>query len=212
MIKIVIADDHQLIIDGLTAMLNSHEDLHIIGQARNGKELIRSGLSPEPDLVLMDIGMPEMDGIEASRAIRESHPQIKILVLTTYADHRKIREMLKTGVEGYVLKDSGSELFLEAIRAIAAGKTYYDSRVTEVMMESLRPKKAAVFAPTPLTDREKDVIRLIAEGKSTAEMAEALFLSTLTIETHRKNIYTKLGMNKVASLVRYAIDEGLLDE
>ncbi|HLP55097.1 MAG TPA: response regulator transcription factor [Fluviicola sp.] len=210
MIRLLIADDHQIIIDGIKAMLENEPFVTIVGSATNGKELINTGLLLEPDLILMDIGMPEMDGITAARSIKKSHPAIKILVLTTYADQKSIREMLKMGVDGYILKDSGKGIFIEAIQAIVAGNTYFDRRVTEVMMKSFQQKKSKDVL-TPLSPREKDIVRLIAEGKSTVEMAETLHLSLLTIETHRKNIYTKLGMNKVASLVRYALEQGLLD-
>ena len=211
MIRLLIADDHQIIIDGIRALLENEALITIVGEAVNGKELIDNGLLLNPDFILMDIGMPEMDGITAAQIIKKNHPEIKILVLTTYADQKSIREMLKIGVDGYVLKDSGKDIFIEAIQTIIAGNTYFDRRVTEVMMSSFQPQKKKLDTLTPLSPREKDIVRLIAEGKSTVEMAGILHLSLLTIETHRKNIYTKLGMNKVASLVRYAIEQGLLD-
>lgn len=211
MTSIIITDDHQLVIDGIKAMLQHEADIQIIGEALNGKILLESPLLPKADLVLMDIGMPEMNGLEASRVLKKDHPNIKILVLTTYADRRSIKEMLKIGVDGYVLKDSGKAIFLEAASTIMRGETYFDQRVTEVIMSSFSGKKSAHETPTPLTEREKEVIRLIADGMSTNEIADALFLSALTVETHRKNISTKLGINKVASLVRYAIEEGLVD-
>lgn len=212
MTKIVIADDHQIVIDGIKSLLEREIDLEIAGQALTGKELLETGLLCEPDLILMDIGMPVMDGITASREIRKTHPEIRILVLTTYADAKHIREMMKAGVNGYLLKDSGKDQFLEAIHTVMNGDKYFDQRVTEVIMDSLQPKKKSSTILTPLSPREKDIVRLIAKGDSTAEMAEKLHLSQLTIETHRKNIYTKLGMNKIASLVHYAINEGLLEE
>jgi DNA-binding NarL/FixJ family response regulator len=211
MTKIIIADDHQIVIDGIQCLLNGEKGVTIIGEALNGKLLLESDLLSEAELILMDISMPEMDGVEASKLLRKSHPELKILVLTTYVDHRKIKEMLKIGVSGYLVKESGKGPFLEAIAKIMRGETYYDSRVTDVVMSSYRPKKLKDQPPTPLTNREKEVIRLIADGMNTAEIAAALFLSVLTIETHRKNIFTKLGINKVARLVRYAVEEGLVD-
>ncbi len=209
--KICIADDHQIIIDGLIDMLKEEKQLQIIGTATNGQLLLDTLQQVQPDLILMDIGMPIMDGITASRAIKKIDPQIKILILTTYADSKTIKEMLKIGVDGYVLKDSGKSNFITAIYTIMKGENYYDTRVTEVMMHSYHPKKSSFKTPTPLTPREKEIICLIADGMNTNEIAETLFLSLLTVETHRKNIYTKLGFNKVASLVRYAIEEGLVD-
>jgi two-component system nitrate/nitrite response regulator NarL len=211
MTKIIIADDHQIVIDGIKSLLQSEVEIQIIGEAQNGKVLLESEHLTEADLVLMDLGMPELNGLEASKALRIAHPNIKILVLTTYADQRSIKDMVKIGVDGYVLKDSGKANFLEAISTIMAGEKHYDKRVTDVLMNSFNPKKSQSTTPTPLTEREKDVIRLIAEGLSTNEIANKLFLSAFTIETHRKNIFTKLGFNKVASLVRYAIEEGLVD-
>lgn len=212
MTKIVIADDHQIVIDGIKSLLEREIDLEIAGQALTGTELLETGLLCEPDLILMDIGMPGMDGITASREIRKTHPEMRILVLTTYADAKHIREMMKVGVNGYLLKDSGKDQFLEAIHTVMNGDKYFDQRVTEVIMDSLQPKKKSSTVLTPLSPREKEIVRLIAKGDSTMEMAEKLHLSQLTIETHRKNIYTKLGINKIASLVHYAINEGLLEE
>lgn len=212
MIRLLIADDHQIIIDGITSLLQNEPEITLVGYVKNGKELLREGLQLQPEIILMDIGMPEMDGIAATRSVKETHPEIKILVLTTYADPKSIREMLRAGVDGYLLKDSGKVLFMEAIHQVMEGKTYFDKRVTDIMMSSLQPVKKKVSVLTPLSPREKEIIRLIVEGKSTQEMAALLHLSLLTIETHRKNIYTKLGMNKVASLVRYAIDNNLLED
>lgn len=212
MTKIVIADDHQIVIDGIRSLLEQEIDLEIAGQALTGKELLETGLLCEPDLILMDIGMPVMDGITASKEIRKTHPEMRILVLTTYADAKHIREMMKVGVNGYLLKDSGKDQFLEAIHTVMNGEKYFDQQVTEVIMNSLQPPKKHSTILTPLSPREKEIVRLIAKGDSTMEMAEKLHLSQLTIETHRKNIYTKLGMNKIASLVHYAINEGLFEE
>ncbi len=211
MTKIIIADDHQIVIDGLKALFEEEKALQIIGEAANGLLLMKKIPSLQPDLVIMDIGMPVMDGIEASSIIKKKYPTIKILVLTTYADKYKIKKILKIGVDGYLLKDSGKSKLLEAIHTIMEGQTYYDKRVTEIMMNDHRAPKTKYQTAATLTKREKEVIKLIVEGMNTSEIAAALFLSSLTIETHRKNIFTKLGINKVASLVRYAIEEGLVD-
>lgn len=209
-VKIAIADDHQIIIDGIKALLQNETQYQIIAEATNGKILIEKAIPQQPDLVLLDIGMPVMDGITTAREIRKNHPHIKILILTTYTDPKHIKEMLKIGVDGYMLKDSGKDNFINAIQSIIQGNTYYDSRITEIMMNSFNKKKATHKTPTPLTQREKQVIQLIAEGMNTKQIATTLFLSLLTVETHRKNIYTKLGLNKVATLVRYAVEEGIV--
>lgn len=210
MINIILVDDHQIVIDGLKALLSDQQDIQIIGEANNGKELIENSLDLNPDLILMDIGMPVMDGITACGKIKKTHPALKILILTTYADKKNIRDMLKLGVDGYMLKDSGKEIFIEAIHAIVNNETYYDKRVTDSIMHGYSIKKEENRPHTPLTKREKEIIRLIVEGMGTSEIGETLFLSKLTVETHRKNIYIKLGINKIASLVRYALEEGLV--
>ncbi|MCJ8291040.1 MAG: response regulator transcription factor [Crocinitomicaceae bacterium] len=211
MIKIITADDHQIVLDGLKALLEDQSEFQVIGEAKNGKELIEACNKLNPDLILTDIGMPVMDGIEALRSIKKTHPELKTLVLTTYTDRRNIREMLKIDVDGYLLKDSGKAVFIEAINAIMTGEKYYDKRVTEIMMNSFSKSKKKPQSNTPLTKREKDIVRLISEGLDSQEISGILFISLLTVETHRKNIYTKLGINKIASLVRYALEEGLIE-
>ena len=211
MIKIIAADDHQIVLDGLKALLEDQSEFQVIGEAKNGKELIEACNTLNPDLILTDIGMPVMDGIEALRSIKKTHPELKTLVLTTYTDRRNIREMLKIDVDGYLLKDSGKAVFIEAINTIMTGEKYYDKRVTEIMMNSFSKSKKKPQSNTPLTKREKDIVRLISEGLDSQEISGILFISLLTVETHRKNIYTKLGINKIASLVRYALEEGLIE-
>ncbi len=210
-IKIVLVDDHQIVIDGLKALLSDHEEIEIVGEANNGQEVIRNCLDLNPDLLLIDIGMPVMDGITTCAYIKKNHPEIKTLILTTFADRKNIRDMLKLDIDGYILKDSGKTVFIDAIRAVCNNEKYYDQRVVNNLMQGYSGKKDDEKQHTPLTKREKEIVRLIAQGMSTSEIAEELFLSQLTIETHRKNIYIKLGMNKIASLVRYAYENGLVD-
>jgi two-component system nitrate/nitrite response regulator NarL len=207
----VIADDHQIVIDGLKALLATENTIQVVGEVNNGSDLIQCVPQTSPDIILMDIGMPVMDGIEASRILKKEHPTIKILVLTMYAEQKHIKDMLKIGVDGYILKDSGKEEFLSATDALMNNETYFDKRVTAVIMNSFQPQKKQQNTYTPLTDREKEIVKLVAEGKSTAEIASLIHLSSLTVETHRKNIYTKLGMNKIAGLVKYALEEGLIE-
>lgn len=211
MIRMVIADDHQIVIDGLKALLATENTIQVVGEVNNGADLIQCVLQTSPDIILMDIGMPVMDGIEASRILKKEHPTIKILVLSMYAEQKHIKDMLKIGVDGYILKDSGKEEFLNAIDVLMNDETYFDKRVSAVIMNSFQPQKKQQNTYTPLTDREKEIVKLVAEGKSTAEIASLIHLSSLTVETHRKNIYTKLGMNKIAGLVKYALEEGLIE-
>jgi len=208
MIKIIIADDHKIVREGLSALLSSVEEIEIIEEAPNGLILLHQLKTLQPDLILLDIGMPVMDGIEAAAKIKVEFPKVKILVLTTYVEQAKIKKMLKIGVHGYLLKDSGKSGLLNAIKTITEGQNYYDQRVTDVVMNSYRPKKTTTPKSIVLTKREKEIALLITQGKSTKEIALELFISPFTVDTHRKNIFSKLGVNKVASLIRIAIEEG----
>lgn len=211
MIKIIIADDHRIVREGLKALLSSVEEIEIIEEAANGLILLHQLKTLEPDLILLDIGMPVMDGMEAAIKIKEEFPKVKILILTTYAEQAKIKKMLKIGVDGYVLKDSGKDALLNAIRTVTNNENYYDQRVTDIIMNSYQPKKAPASGKIALTKREKEIAQLIAKGKSTKEVSQELFISPLTVDTHRKNIFSKLGINKATALVQYAIKEGLID-
>jgi DNA-binding NarL/FixJ family response regulator len=211
MIKIIIADDHKIVREGLNALLSSAEEIEIIEEAPNGLILLHQLKTLEPDLVLLDIGMPVMDGIQAAAKIKVEFPKVKILILTTYVEQAKIKKMLKIGVHGYVLKDSGKAALLNAIRTVTEGQNYYDQRVTDIVMNSYKPQKKATSNNISLTKREKEIALLIVQGKSTKEIAQELFISPFTVDTHRKNIFSKLGINKVASLVTIAIREGWFD-
>jgi DNA-binding NarL/FixJ family response regulator len=211
MIKIIIADDHKIVREGLKALLSSAGEIEIIEEAPNGLILLHQLKTIQPDLVLLDIGMPVMDGIEAASKIKTEFPKVKILVLTTYVEQSKIKKMLKIGVHGYVLKDSGKDALINAIRTVTAGQNYYDQRVTDVVMSSYQPKKVTSSGTIALTKREKEIAELIAKGKSTKEVSQELFISPLTVDTHRKNIFSKLGINKVTALVKYALKEGWID-
>ena len=213
MIKIILVDDHKIVLDGLKALLNTANELEIIGEAQNGLILLHQLKTLEPDLILLDIGMPVMDGIEAATKVKKLYPDVKILILSTYADKAKIKKMLAIGVDGYILKDSDKKALLNAIKTvISSDKKYYDHRVTDVIMDSYQPKKTTTTASIPsLSKREIEIVKLIAEGNSTKDISQQLYLSPLTVNTHRKNIFSKLGINKAAQLVKYAIQEGLID-
>lgn len=211
MIKIILVDDHKIVLDGLKALLSTSDELEIIGDAQNGLILLHQLKTLQPDLILLDIGMPVMDGIEAATKVKKQYPDVKILILSTYADKAKIKKMLSIGVDGYILKDSDKQALLNAIKTVTSSdQKYYDHRVTDVIMNSYQPKKTSTKVPL-LTKRELEITKLIAQGKSTKEIAQELFISPLTVDTHRKNIFSKLGIRKVARLIQYAIQEGLLD-
>jgi DNA-binding NarL/FixJ family response regulator len=212
MIRVIIADDHQLVIDGLKALLSNEEDIAVIGEATSGEallELIRS--KDQPDLVILDINMPELDGLEAAKEIRQRYPYIRLLVLTMYNKPVFIRGLIEVGVHGYILKNTGREKLLNAIRKIAAGEDYFGEDVTKSIIGSFKSKGSPDVHPS-LTKREEEIVKLIAKAYTTAEIAEKLFISTHTVDTHRKNLLSKLNLKNAAAIVNYAIQNGLTDE
>ncbi|AHM63143.1 response regulator containing a CheY-like receiver domain and an HTH DNA-binding domain [Flammeovirgaceae bacterium 311] len=206
MINIMIADDHKMIIDGLTSMLATEAGLQVTGEAANGKELLEKMQKTPVDIILMDINMPELDGIETTRNVKANFPAVRVLILSMYNNPEFIRNLLEVGASGYILKNTGKEELIEAIRQVYAGQNYYGKEVTKVMMESLRGSSSS--NNYSLTSREKDVLRLIVEECTTSEIAERLFISTHTVETHRKNLLSKLNLKNTAGLVKYAIEKG----
>ncbi|WP_296623470.1 response regulator [Marivirga sp.] len=202
-IKIILADDHQIILDGLTEVLNSHEELEIIGQFPNGKAVIEYVKENEVDVAVMDINMPEMDGISCAKILKKDYPNIKIIMLTMYAQKSFIDEIIKIGIDGCLLKNnSGKELY-EAILRVQSGKFYYDK-----IQDFANPNEE--IAAYKLGDREIEVIKLLAKGLGTNEIAEQLFISKHTVSTHRKNILNKTGVNNTTQLIQFAHDNKLI--
>lgn len=206
MIRILIADDHKMIIDGLKSMLGAEPALQVVGEAYTGKEVLARVKQLEVDLILLDINMPELDGIDATRRVKAQYPKIKVLILTMYNKPEFIRNLMEAGADGYILKNTGREELLEAIRQLHAGQPYWGKEVTKTVMESLRGDRAN--NRFVLTKREKEVLTLIAAEYTTGEIAEKLFISPYTAETHRKNLLSKLGVKNTAGLVKYAVENG----
>lgn len=212
MIAIVIADDHQMFIDGIKSLLQNREDITVAGEALNGKDLMEILHRVKADIVLMDINMPGMDGVEATRQIRKQHLDVKVLALTMYNTREFVSSLLAAGASGYILKNTGKEELLAAIHALKNGETYFSEAVTRRIMESMQGKKATVFdGVVELTAREKEVLKMIAQEFTSQEIADRLFLSINTIETHRKNLLSKLNLKNTAGLVKYAMQNGMLD-
>lgn len=206
MIKILIADDHKMIIDGLKSMLAPIDEVSVVGEAYTGNEVLSQLKQRAVDLILMDINMPELDGIDATRKLKAQYPQVKVLILTMYNKPEFIRNLMEVGADGYILKNTGKEELLEAIRQLHAGQPYWGKEVTKTVMESLR-------SSTPnnsfsLTKREKEVLKLIVAEYTTGEIANKLFISPYTAETHRKNLLSKLNVKNTAGLVKYAMENG----
>lgn len=213
MINIIIADDHQMFIDGIKSLLEQQQDIAIVGEALNGTDLMAILRKVQADIVLMDINMPGMDGVEATRQIRREHIEVKVLALTMYNTREFVASLLGAGASGYILKNTGKEELLAAIHALKNGSTYFSGAVTKRIMESMQGKRSSIFdGVIELTVREKEVLKLIALEHTSQEIAKKLFLSVNTIETHRKNLLSKLNLKNTAGLVKYAIQHGVLDD
>jgi DNA-binding NarL/FixJ family response regulator len=208
MTNIIIADDHCLVVEGIKLMLRSQADIHISGSAYSGEEVIKLVRQCDKvDLIIMDINMPGKDGIKATEYLKEHYPHIKVLVLTMYKKPEFIRQLLKSGASGYILKNTEQESLLDAVRTISSGGTFFTQEISRTVMDSLvgQPRNRTF----ELTQREKDVLRLIVEECTTPEIADKLYISTHTVETHRKNLLSKLNVRNTVGLVKYALENGI---
>jgi len=210
-VKILIADDHRLFRDGLKALLEKQADIQVIGETSDGIATVKAAIEKKPDIILMDISMPELNGIEATRRIIERQPATRIIILSMHSDQRYITECLKAGAAGYILKDCPTKELLEAIHSVVLKQIYLSSQITESVVRDYvninKGSNNAVF--NVLSQREREVLQLLAEGKSTKQIAEKLSVSVKTIETHRKQIMDKLNIHNIAQLTKYAIKEGI---
>jgi DNA-binding NarL/FixJ family response regulator len=213
--RILVADDHEVVRRGLCALLQSRPEWEICGEAADGREAVEKCQSLKPDAVIIDIGMPTLNGLEATRQILKTSPHIRILVLTLHDSDQMIREVLDAGARGFLLKSDAARDLISAVQALRRDNTYFTSRVAEMVLEGYLkpPSKAVPLAPlrSRLTPREREVVQLIAEGKSTKEVAVALQLSVKTAETHRSNIMRKLELHSVSDLVLYAVRNNIVN-
>jgi DNA-binding NarL/FixJ family response regulator len=212
MIKILIADDHRLVIDGLLLMLAEVPDLQCVGEAANGRETLDLLEKTAVDVLLLDLNMPEMDGLECCKLVHERHPNVRVLVLSMMRELSLVKAMLKQGAAGFLLKNAGKDEVLEAIRTVAEGKQAFSAEVLQSLMSSFSSKPAKP-APSPfptISRREKQILQLIVDEKTTAEIAEDLFISFGTVETHRRNLLLKLNARNTAGLVKSALEFDLL--
>ena len=210
-IKILIADDHQILRQGLRTLLEKEPDLEVVAEADNGRSTVRLARETQPEVIIMDVAMPDMNGIEATRQIISEMPKVKVIALSMYADRRFVANMLKAGASGYLLKDCASEELVRAIRVVLTHKTFLSPGVADIVVKDYVQaplgREASVFSI--LSNREREVLQLMAEGKSTNQIAECLHVSVKTVETHRQQMMQKLKMHSVAELTKYAIREGL---
>ncbi len=207
--RILIVDDHKIVRDGLRAILERHEGFVVVGEAANGHEAL--ALLPEvrPDLAIMDVTMPGLNGMEATRCIRREAPAAKVLALSMNADRRYVEAMLSAGAAGYVLKNAAADELIHAIHAVTAGQTYLSPEIAEVVGNTTLRQKAAIEPARALSSRERQVLQLLAEGRTSKEMALQLDIAVATIETHRRQIMDKLNIRSIAELTKYAVREGL---
>lgn len=210
-VRIIIADDHRIVRDGLRSLLEKQPGIEVVAESDNGRSLVKLARELLPDVVIMDIGMPELNGIDATRRLVAEVPEVKVIALSMRSDVRSVKEMLMAGARAYLSKDSAFEELAHAIQAVTRGQVYLGSAVAAPIMESFVQHLTAATSSqlTVLTAREREVLQLLAEGKSTRRIAEMLYVSVKTVESHRQQIMHKLGITNVADLVKYAIREGL---
>ncbi len=210
-IKILLADDHRIIYDSLNPLLDKQTDIEVVGVADNGRKAVKLTQELKPDLVIMDISMPDLNGLEATRQIIAQCPEVKIIALSINTDKRYVKGMLKAGASGYLTKGCSFEELTNAIHIVAAGKKYLSPEISDIVIEeSLSPSPARDSSVSSiLTKREREVLQLLAEGKTVKQIADHLYLSIKTVHTHRKHIMEKLDIHSIAGLTKYAIQEGL---
>jgi DNA-binding NarL/FixJ family response regulator len=212
--RILIADDHAVVRQGLKLLINSQPDMTVVGEAANGAGVLQQAAAIKPDIVVMDLSMPGMNGLVATRALKEARPSVEVVALTRHDDETFLKEVLRAGASGYVLKQSNPVEFLQAIRAVAAGGVYLDPAMTPRVADGLLTKASGARnstpTPTPISERESDVLRLIAVGHSNKEVAAQLKISVKTVEVHKANAMKKLGLNGRVDLIRYGVLQGWL--
>ena len=213
-LRILLVDDHETVREGLKVIVNAQTDMHVVGEATDGVSVVAQATALSPDVVLMDVSMPQMNGLRATEALKRACPEVKVLTLTRHSDDGYLQQLLRAGAAGYVLKQSRATELLHGIRAVAAGGKYLDPAVAgKVIGEFGRRKPDEAAAPRPgLSPREDEILRLVAWGYSHKEIAAQLQLSVKTVETHKTNAMHKLGLHSRVDIVRFALLEGWLRE
>ncbi len=207
--RILLADDHAVVRSGFRMILASQSDMEVVGEVSNGRDAVEQTISLQPDVVIMDVTMPELNGIEATRRIADCAPRTRVLALSMHKDSVYVREILRAGACGYLLKDSGEGDLVNAVRAVARGEAYLSSAVSDAVLTDYR--KHVTNPIDLLSSREREVLQMIAEGKTNKEIAVVLNLSVYTIEAHRGRIMEKLNLHSTGELVRFALRNGLID-
>ena len=212
-IKILLVDDHRMVRQGLRLLLDKQPGMRVVAEAANGAEAVRLAKEHRPDVAIVDVSMPDLNGIEAARKMRAAHSGIKIIGLSMHADRRYAVEILRSGALGYVLKESAFDELVQAINAVYRGQSFLSARLADIIIKDYIKEsgegQGSVY--TRLSNREREVLQLLAEGRTTKQIAQQMNLSVKTIETHRKQIMDKLGIHSLAGLTKYAIREGITD-
>ncbi|MFA6032741.1 MAG: response regulator transcription factor [Myxococcota bacterium] len=213
-IRILIADDHTMVRQGIRMMLLTQQDMEVIGEAANGREAVQKAEELDPDVVILDLSMPIMNGLEAARIIAKQNPRIGVLVLTMHLNEEYAFQVLSCGAKGYMIKESSAEEMIKAVRNVYRHETYIDSRISKEVIDAyIKRANTSDSRGVPkdiLTPREREVLKLIAEGRSNKEIAQLLDLSVKTVDVHRTNLMKKLNIHDVATLVKFAIKKGLI--
>lgn len=213
-LRILLADDHAVLRDGLRALVNAQEDMEVVGEANNGKTASEKALALRPDVTIMDVSMPELNGIQATEIVKRECPETKVLALTAYKDKAYLDQLLKVGASGYMLKLSAAEDLIQAIRLVASGEIYLDKEISDKITDSYVRTRLhrGTSRHKNLTDREEEVLRSIAQGYSNKEIAAQLGISVKTVESHKSNLMEKLELTSRTDIVRYAVRRGWLQD
>lgn len=210
--RIIIADDHELVRRGLAATLADVEGWSIVAQASNGRQAAELVVIHKPDVAILDLSMPELNGLDATRLILAAEPRTRVLILTAHESEQSIREVLSAGAQGYVLKSDAGRILVSAVAALLDGRTFFTSKVTQLVLEGYLRSAPEVPAAMPtLSAREREIVQLLAEGRSNKEVAQRLAISVKTAETHRSNIMRKMAFDSLADLIRYAVRNKIID-
>jgi DNA-binding NarL/FixJ family response regulator len=208
-IRVYIADDHAIIRDGLRALLEARDDIEVVGGAGDGRQAVAEARQMQPDIVLMDISMPGLNGIEAAALLREAAPKARVIMLSMHATSEHLFRALQAGARGYVLKNSAGAELLDAVRTVHAGKRYFSPKVADILVSGYVREERGVSPVQALSGREREILQLIAEGRTSAEVAQSLSLSPKTVDTYRSRLMQKIGVADVVGLVKFAILHGI---